>query len=261
MGNYQFKICNKFILLVIFILTLVASTAHGYGNSEYEYQHIYPQQYFNRAGDSYTFKLKEYEHRWVHVSGGYDSDWEAVDEKIPFLAKLFGINYLKDDDGSVSLFAKKNAAIIAGARHITYAFVLYDYRSRDITMLTAMHFDGVSNILYNGTYILSIPAKIIHFTSECFKRGTGLFNGDKSVYGLAAAGWMFLWMLWETIIGLIFAIVMIPVGAIIGTLCHPFQTLANLTISFSDPFTNNILSTALYTLFAVLKSIIIIFFW
>lgn len=258
------SIFQRILLLFLIIFTFGSSLVMAYGKSEYEYQHIYPRQYFQSLGDPYTFKLKEFEHRWIHVSKGYDNDWKDVKENTPWISRILGDNYLLTDDGDISMYSKKNAAIIAASRHITYAFYLYDYNTEKSNMMTAMHFDGISNTLYNVSYLVSIPAKLIHFSAEMFQRGTCIGNGNKQEYDGETISKMAIWMVKETAIGIVLSVIMIPVGFIIGLTFHPFQTAANLLFSvsgFLDFFNNNFIMTIGYFIKAFFHSIWIIFSW
>ena len=88
------SIFQRILLLFLIIFTFGSSLVMAYGKSEYEYQHIYPRQYFQSLGDPYTFKVKEFEHRWIHVSKGYDNDWKDVKENTPWISRILGDNYL-----------------------------------------------------------------------------------------------------------------------------------------------------------------------
>ena len=72
---------------------------------------------------------------------------------------------------------------------------------------------------------------------------------------------MFLWMLWALLLGLIYSIVMIIIGTIISIVCHPFQTLASLTLSLSHPFMANLVVSVIDLIRSILKPLIDIFYW
>lgn len=263
------QIMKKYIYVAIFCLIsfVCLGTTHVLANendrSEVDYHHIYPQQYFKSVGHPYTFELKTYDHIWLHSSGGFDNDWEKVADNVPFIWKMFGNPQIADED-AVTMYSKRNAALITGSRIISYTIFTYDYRNKGKSGLLAMHFDGVSNALYNVSYIMSIPAKFVHFSLECFKRGTGMFNGNRKVYGIAVATTMFLWMLWTLFSGLLLAIVGLFIGTLIGIVCHPFQTLGNLIFSangISDAFMNNLLVSLFDMACAVIKPLWQILFW
>ena len=79
------RCCYIAIALVISFWGLGFSQALAYGNSEYEFNHIYPRanDKYGSVGDPYTIEIKEFEHRWLHNSGGFDSDWNKVFEDVP----------------------------------------------------------------------------------------------------------------------------------------------------------------------------------
>lgn len=95
------------------------------------------------------------------------------------------------------------------------------------------HLDGVSGLIYNVTYIASIPAKAL----------TGLRSSD-GVFGYVGD-------LIKLLLGAIAAIIGIFAATILNTLCHPLQTIANLTIGlfyfdsgwFSYVFSTNFIAS------------------
>lgn len=261
---------NKTLLLLIIFLT-ISSSVLAYGNSEYEYHHIFPRQYFNSLGDNTTIKLKEYEHRWIHNSGGFDKDWEDAVDFVSILPE-----WIKDpktelyNDHNIKTYSKRKAAMIAGNRFVSYHFLVYDYDSfkkgggRKINkpgMLLSFHLDGVSNLLYNLSYITSIPAKTIHFSLEIFKRSTGIFNGRRAKYGLWKGLKMFIWMAISELIGFFSATIMLGIGTIIGTIFHPLETTSGILISITDPFMSNILMSLYDLTLSTIKPFFNILFW
>lgn len=284
MGGIDLKKMHSYLLkllIVIFVLTgFLTGCSSGdktnfnvsntdpfnisrdkFNRAGFEYHHLFAQEYFESAIDEsnkITLKLRNYEHVWwLHGYSDFNNDWEKVEKNVPFILKLFGgsSNQLSKD-GKISNYALRNGALIAGSRVISYQWVVYDYNKKVITkpgFLFATHFDGVSNLLYNVSYILSIPAKAIHFTIMCIK--------SIPEYGFGDSLRMFVWMLLQQVIGLISSIVMVFVGTIIGLLCHPLQTLGNLTVSFSNPLMNNLLVTLIDLIKAIFLPVIHIIFW
>lgn len=76
------------------------------------------------------------------------------------------------------------------------------------------HFDGVSSFIYNVGYICSVPHKIL--------RGLRTMDG---VFCYAGA-------IIKLALGTVAATVGLVVGPVMGSLSHPFSTLANLTAGF-----------------------------
>jgi len=261
-----------FLLLVtLFIIITISSSTLAYGNSEYEYHHIFPRQYFNSLGDNTTFKIKEYEHRWIHNSGGFDKDWEDAVDFVSILPKW--IKNPKTElysDSNIKTYAKRKAAMIAGSRFVSYHWLVYDYNSfktgggKKINkpgIFLSFHLDGVSNMLYNISYITSIPAKTFHFTLEIFKRTTGIFNGNKAKYDIWKGLKMFVWLTISEIIGFISASIMLGIGTIIGTIFHPLETLSGILVSLTDPFMSNIIISTYDLILATIKPFFNVLFW
>lgn len=263
------------LLMLLIIFLTISSSVLAYGNSEYEYHHIFPRQYFNSLGDNSTFKLKEYEHRWIHNSGGFDKDWEEAVDGVSIFpewikdpeTELYSDSNIKDN---IKIYSKRKAAMIAGSRFVSYHFLVYDYNSfkkgggKKINkpgMFLSFHLDGVSNLLYNLSYITSIPAKTLHFTLEIFKRSTGIFNGRRSKYGLWKGIKMFVWMTISEVIGFFSATIMLWLGTIIGAIFHPLETLSGILISITDPILTNILMSLVDLAVSVVKPLINILFW
>lgn len=74
------------------------------------------------------------------------------------------------------------------------------------------YMDGVSGLIYNVTYLASVPAKAL----------AGLRSSD-GIFGYVGD-------LLKLLLGAIAAIIGIFAATIFNTICHPFQTIANLTI-------------------------------
>ena len=257
-------------ILTISLLMILSSNGYSFGRSILEYHHLYKQEYYGEYGHKYTEEMYEFEHRWITISGGYDVDWDkAALGSTNLLSRIFGSKYNSDklynDEGHILMYSKKNAAIIAGSRHFSYHFFTYDYNSHAITGLLSAHFDGASNILYNVAYICSIPAKIIHFSWFCCKPNNYLMdqNGSGCIqdYSIIARLRMFLLMLWSLLLGLVYSIIMLFVGTLIGLCCHPFETIGNITVSFVDPMRNNLLISIIELCKAIIKPLISIVYW
>lgn len=266
------SIIQRILFLFVLIFTLISSIAMAADdNSDKEdtrakqheaYFHIYPQDYYGYRGSDYLLKIPEYEYYWIFSSGGYEKDWKNALEDVPGKAFLYS-NSIVFSDGKPSLYSKKNAALITGSRLISYNLFLYDSQTGERDWLLATHFDGVSNVLYNVTYLMAIPAKVIHFIFASFKMGAIVFMAEGTAAGLQTIAGALLWMVWETVIGGILAFFMIVPSFIIGAIFHPFQTLGMLFVSFgnNDTEINNLVSSIWYFIKAFFHSIWIIFSW
>ena len=95
------------------------------------------------------------------------------------------------------------------------------------------YIDGVSGLIYNVTYLASVPAKVL----------AGLRSSD-GIFG-------YIGDLAKLLFGAIAAIIGIFVVPVLNTLCHPLQTIANLTIGlfyfdsgwFSYVFSTNFIAS------------------
>lgn len=257
--------------IAIFIILLILVLADNFGlifnldkdtynrQAQFEYNHLYPQEHFKEAQEeinSVTLRLRNYEHiRWLHSSSHYDEDWQKVRDNVPFIFKIFGgTDAQLVEDGDIRLYAKRNGAMIAGSNVISYQWLVFDYKSKNVSLpkpLFAMNFDGISNFLYNVAYITSIPYKFIHFSFVCFS--------SIKEFGVFESGKLFIWMIVQLLFGAYSAGIMLIFGTIIGIVCHPLETLGNLTIALSAPTMNNLIVTIGDLIAAILKPIVRIF--
>ena len=99
-----------------------------------------------------------------------------------------------------SACSKRKAALMMGRCVFNYKWKNY------------IHFDGVSAMIYNVAYICSIPRKAL----------TGLRCSD-GIFGWALD-------LRSLAIGFVLAVIGFFVSTILGVICHPFETLANLLV-------------------------------
>lgn len=95
-------------------------------------------------------------------------------------------------------WAKRKAALIMGRCKFTYSFSNY------------INLDGVSALTYNVSYIFSVPHKAL----------TGLRCSDGIV------GWVS--DLVKLLIGAVFAVVGFFASTVLGLVCHPVETAANI---------------------------------
>lgn len=97
-------------------------------------------------------------------------------------------------------FWKRKFALVVARCGLSYQFGNYIY------------LDGVSGLIYNVAYVFSIPRKLLTYW-QCADGVFGYLNGVFTV----------LW-------GGVCAIVGCILAPVINTVCHPFETLANLTV-------------------------------
>ena len=99
-----------------------------------------------------------------------------------------------------SAYTKRVMALLMARCGYTYTFKNY------------VNLDGVSGLIYNTAYVFSIPRKIL----------TGMLTAE-------GAG-EYLWNTTKLLVGGVFAVVGIPLSLVVNTVCHPIETLANLTV-------------------------------
>lgn len=122
-----------------------------------------------------------------------------------------------------SAYLKRKCAIILGRETFFYSLLNYDYGSFNRAnlshtrvgpafpeILLCMGFDGVSNVLYNTSYLCSTPVKMI----RCHQISNGV--GE--------------WLINEILLllGAVASIIMLFIGFFVGFICHPFETISNL---------------------------------
>jgi len=97
-------------------------------------------------------------------------------------------------------FAKRKAALNMSREVFCYSFKNY------------ILLDGVSGIIYNASYIMQVPHKLL----RGLRSMDGIFRYATAVVKLAA--------------GTVCAIVGLVASPVINTICHPFETLSNLSV-------------------------------
>ena len=97
-------------------------------------------------------------------------------------------------------FNKRAAALIVARCGLTYQFGNY------------YNLDGVSGLIYNVAYLFSIPRKILTY----WKCADGVMG--------------YLWGIVLVLFGGLCSIVGCVAAPVINTICHPLETLSNLTI-------------------------------
>ena len=110
-------------------------------------------------------------------------------------------DYIRDVGGQdCYAFAKRKAALSMSREVFCYSFKNY------------VQLDGVSGFIYNVSYIMQVPHKLL--------------RGLRAMDGI----WRYIKAVFKLILGTIFAIVGLVLSPLVNTLCHPFETLANLIV-------------------------------
>lgn len=112
---------------------------------------------------------------------------------------------------SNSAFTKRKAALELSRMQYSYKWFNYQPYPESwpsLKFLLAFQLDGVSNVIYNASYLCNIPKKV---QISCHLR-----NSIVDV----------VYLIW----GGLSALFMLPLSFLIGTICHPWETLANLTV-------------------------------
>ena len=123
---------------------------------------------------------------------------DAQSERDP-LVRQFLYQTVKDEYTDSAWF-KRQYSLACARGLLSYQFRTYFY------------FDGVSALAYNTAYLFSVPNKIM----------MSFFCAD-GVLG-------FVWNILLLLVGMVFSLVGVVVATLLGVICHPFETLANLTI-------------------------------
>lgn len=171
--------------------------------------------------------------KWVGISA-FDYVC-SLNNKFPFLQILEPLKKSKDYE---SASAMRDIALAYGRGTIEYTILLRDADGGPkFPYLFATQFDAVSNMLYNISYIFSIPSKFVY----AFKANvapTWYIVGP--LYIAFSAAW-----------GVLGVAIMIIPSIFIGFLCHPINSLLNLSIyifaSLYDLFWGAILAPLLDT--------------
>lgn len=214
-------------IFALIILTISGCGSDGSAPQRYQYHHYFPQSYFGGGVEnSDTVALDEYDHSgrggYTHSTFNDLSKWRSLlDSNQKEIGPLLATQ---------NAFSKRKSALFLGRGVIDYCFVNYNFNGdkyvsgglfRDKhsyrpTMkpmfLICMKYDSASNILYNVSYIFSIPAKLIHGV----KVANGIDDYLKIVLHLAWGG--------------ILAVAMLAIGTVAGFLCHPFESFANFFV-------------------------------
>ena len=251
------SIVRKALVVLMLVCTLCVSGCAAfdiptdlYGRAQFEYHHIFPQEYFGSSGNKVTVRMRGFEHySWGHVKSNFDKDWEKLHDSIEIL----------NTKNEINGYTEKKAAFIAGANLISYRWLAYDYDNKSVTFpkfLYSMHFDAVSNVIYNVSYIFSVPYKLIRFPILVFSQ---MFKGENSwSFGLCLKE--VIWMIMQLAFGLVSAVFMLVPGFLIGFIFHPLQSLGNILINPLHPIKCNLIASVWDLAMAVIRPIIRIFF-
>lgn len=143
-----------------------------------------------RMASGSDYLLNEWKNSQLDHSRQYE--WAGKGDVVDSSILLW--NYYTD-----SAWAKRKSALLLGRCKFTYDGSCY------------FKMDGVSALIYNISYLFSIPRKALT-SLRCMDGITGYLAG---LVGL--------------IIGLVLSIIGAIVATILGIVCHPIETLANLT--------------------------------
>lgn len=156
------------------------------------------------------------------VAEAYRSGYFATTKDDSF-DNIFYHGYVEDGQGwsfTDSAFNKRKVALLWARCEFTYDFGNYFY------------LDGVSGLIYNVAYIFSIPRKLLTY----LKCADGIFG---YLYGILLL-----------LVGAVCSVVGVVLSTVVNTCCHPFETLANLTVGlvyFDSPYRQHWLRCVLNT--------------
>ena len=108
-------------------------------------------------------------------------------------------------------FVKRQTALRLSREQYTYKWFNYQPYPESppsLKFLLAFQLDGVSNVVYNVSYLCNIPKKV---QISC--------NLGFSIIDV-------IYLIW----GGLSALFMLPLSFLIGAICHPWETLANLSV-------------------------------
>lgn len=114
-----------------------------------------------------------------------------------------------------SAFCKRRAAMELSTYLYTYKLLNYDSDGLSWNFLIAMRLDALSNLNYNLSFLFGVPWRIIVSP----RVSISFFDWIGNI----------IVILFDFFLG----VFMIVVGPFIGFICHPFESLANLTIGFA----------------------------
>lgn len=136
------------------------------------------------------YLLNDWRNSQLDMSRRYE--WEGKGESLGSSILLW--NHFTD-----SAWAKRKSALLLGRCKFTYDGSCY------------FNMDGVSALIYNVSYLFSIPRKALT-SLRCMDGLAGYLAG---LVGL--------------VIGLVLSLIGIVLASLVGIVCHPLETLANLT--------------------------------
>lgn len=250
------KLLTILFLVCVSLVVLPIEKVYAFGGSEYEVHHIFPREHFAILGDQYCFKLTENEHKWVTFGKGFHEDWKRV--TVPSLSDGLIKGDILEKDSGISNYAQRQAAIIAGMRILSYHTFMVNYNNADRNSdqvidnshFVATTFDFWGNLYYNLAYIVSLPAKMIHYLLYAVQNG-----------GLMVAVFEIPWVLKEAVLGLGLSLIMLIIGPVIGFLCHPAWSIGGFLVSNYNWYYVNLLTSIFDILYCIVKGIWIILFW
>lgn len=115
------------------------------------------------------------------------------------LVMRFLFQNVKDEYADSAWFKRLHALAMARG------FLTYQFR-------TYIYYDGISGLLYNTAYLASAPNKVL----SCLKCSDGVLG--------------YVCDMFKLLFGILLSIVGLVAAPLVGLLCHPIETLANLTV-------------------------------
>lgn len=174
---------------------------------------------------------------------GADLIYIFIKQSSPFLSLIEPVLESKEFSSASGM---RDIALAYGRGTIEYT-VLIRSLNGDVKFpyLFATQFDAVSNVLYNISYLFSIPSKFVY----AFR---GNIDGGWYITGPLFLIFAFAW-------GSLAVMIMIVPSFIIGFIFHPINSILNLTIyifgSLYDLFWGAILSPLLDTFILMFKTL------
>lgn len=210
--NFKEKIMGMLVLCVLMISICGCGNAHE-KEQRLRYATMQTMNMGFRGGLSGCDMLVKYGPLdLVYFEDAYKRELLVQDKK------FYEMDYYKD-----SATVKRKYAVHLGKCFFDYKMVSYSpeivdpknysrlQMKGDLPLfLVASRLDGVSNVIYNVTYICSIPHKIFIMSKFI----------DSPEHWLSAA--------FDIIVGGLYALFMTVFGFIIGTVCHPLETFSNM---------------------------------
>lgn len=156
------------------------------------------------------------------IQGDFGSEESPEDAKLQKTYIVSAIELLETSIKGSDSATKRVIAYSFGETDLRYHFRL---KSGDFVPTTL---DLSTNILYNYSYIVNTPSKLIHNIKADFTLGEQYSRGMK---GFIAKWTTYIFILWDVLhalTGILLAAIMLILGSILGLLFHPIQSVLNI---------------------------------